>query len=112
MFGVFTLMTMQATSFEMLFAARLLTGLGFGGALPNVMAIAADVAVERKRGSTAAMMFCGMPVGGSVVALLSWLGYQGEWRLAVPDRGDHSAGACAGAVFAMRETQRAGAARR
>jgi AAHS family 3-hydroxyphenylpropionic acid transporter len=26
------------------------------------------------------MMFCGMPVGGSMVALLSWLGYQGEWR--------------------------------
>ena len=79
-FGVFTLMTMQASSFEMLFAVRLLTGLGFGGALPNVMAIAADVAVERKRGSTAAVMFCGMPVGGSCVALLSWLGYQGEWR--------------------------------
>ena len=79
-FGVFTLMTMQASSFEMLFAARLLTGLGFGGALPNVMAIAADVAVEKRRGSTAAMMFCGMPVGGSFVALLSWLGYQGEWR--------------------------------
>ncbi len=33
-----------------------------------------------RRGTTAAMMFCGMPVGGSVVALLSWLGYQGEWR--------------------------------
>jgi AAHS family 3-hydroxyphenylpropionic acid transporter len=79
-FGLFTLMTMQATSFEMLFAARLLTGLGFGGALPNVMAIAADVSNEKRRGSTAAMMFCGMPVGGSVVALLSWLGYQGEWR--------------------------------
>ena len=79
-FGVFTLMTMQASSFEMLFAARLLTGLGFGGALPNVMAVAADVAPPDKRGSTAAMMFCGMPVGGSSVALLSWLGYQGEWR--------------------------------
>jgi AAHS family 3-hydroxyphenylpropionic acid transporter len=79
-FGVFTLMTMQASSFEMLFAARLLTGLGFGGALPNVMAVAADVSSEGKRGTTAAMMFCGMPVGGSAVALLSWLGYQGEWR--------------------------------
>ncbi|HEY7799672.1 MAG TPA: MFS transporter, partial [Hyphomonadaceae bacterium] len=79
-FGLFTLMTMQATSFEMLFAARLLTGLGFGGALPNVMAIAADVSDGKRRGSTAAMMFCGMPVGGSTVALLSWLGYQGEWR--------------------------------
>ena len=79
-FGLFTLMTMQSTSFEMLFAARLLTGLGFGGALPNVMAIAADVSRDGKRGSTAAMMFCGMPVGGSTVALLSLLGHQGEWR--------------------------------
>src|SRR5689334_19374682 len=79
-FGVFTLMTMQSTSFEMLFAARLLTGLGFGGALPNVMAIAADVSSDGKRGSTAAMMFCGMPVGGSSVALISLLGHQGEWR--------------------------------
>ena len=35
---------------------------------------------RKRRGSTAAMMFCGMPVGGSIVALLSWLGYQGEWR--------------------------------
>jgi AAHS family 3-hydroxyphenylpropionic acid transporter len=79
-FGVFTLMTMYSNSFEMLFAARLLTGLGFGGALPNVMAIAADVSSTSRRGSTAAMMFCGMPVGGSIVALLSWLGHQGDWR--------------------------------
>lgn len=79
-FGVFTLMTMYSTSFEMLFAARLLTGLGFGGALPNVMAVAADVSAENRRGSTAAMMFCGMPVGGTIVALLSWLGQHGDWR--------------------------------
>lgn len=79
-FGLFTLMTMQASSFEMLFAARLLTGLGFGAALPNVMAVAADLARPERRGATAAMMFCGMPAGGSAVALLSWLGYQGEWR--------------------------------
>ena len=104
-FGVFTLMTMQASSFEMLFAARLLTGLGFGGALPNVMAIAADVAVERKRGSTAAMMFCGMPVGGSFVALLSWLGYQGEWRPLFLIGGIIPLLLVPVLVFAMRETQ-------
>src|SRR6185503_13097391 len=72
-FGVFTLMTMQSTSYDMLFYARLLTGLGFGGALPNVMAVSADLSDPAKRGSTSAMMFCGMPVGGSSVALLSWL---------------------------------------
>jgi MFS transporter, AAHS family, 3-hydroxyphenylpropionic acid transporter len=72
-FGAFTLVTMQSTSYDMLFYARLLTGLGFGAALPNVMAISADLSEPSKRGSTAAMMFCGMPVGGSTVALLSWL---------------------------------------
>lgn len=105
-FGLFTLMTMQATSFEMLFAARLLTGLGFGGALPNVMAIAADVAVEQRRGSTAAIMFCGMPVGGSFVALLSWLGHQGEWRLLFLIGGIIPLVLAPVLVLAMKETQR------
>jgi len=72
-FGLFTLMTMQSNSYDMLFYARLLTGLGFGAALPNVMAISADLSEPSRRGSTAATMFCGMPVGGSTVALLSWL---------------------------------------
>ena len=107
MFGAFTLMTMQAASFDMLFAARLLTGLGFGGALPNVMAIAADVAPEGRRGSIAAMMFCGMPVGGSVVALLSWLGHQGEWRLLFMVGGIIPLVLAPVLIFAMKETQRA-----
>ncbi len=105
-FGLFTLMTMQASSFEMLFAARMLTGLGFGGALPNVMAIAADVAAENRRGSTAAMMFCGMPVGGSFVALLSWLGHQQEWRLLFLVGGIIPLVLAPVLVFAMKETQK------
>jgi AAHS family 3-hydroxyphenylpropionic acid transporter len=105
-FGLFTLMTMQASSFEMLFAARLLTGLGFGGALPNVMAIAADVSSAGKRGSTAAMMFCGMPVGGSAVALLSWLGYQGEWRPLFLIGGVIPLVLAPVLIFCMKETQK------
>ena len=105
-FGVFTLMTMQASSFEMLFVARLLTGLGFGGALPNVMAVAADVSTEGKRGTTAAMMFCGMPVGGSCVALLSWLGYQGEWRPLFLIGGIIPLILAPALVFLMKETQK------
>ena len=104
-FGLFTLMTMQSSSFEMLFVARLMTGLGFGGALPNVMAIAADVAPERRRGSTAAIMFCGMPVGGSAVALLSWLGHQGEWRLLFMIGGIIPLVLAPVLLFAMRESQ-------
>jgi AAHS family 3-hydroxyphenylpropionic acid transporter len=79
-FGAFTLLTMLAQGFEMLFLARLFAGFGFGAALPNLMALSAEVAPEGKRGSTGTMMFCGMPLGGGIVALISWLGLGLDWR--------------------------------
>ena len=79
-FGAFTLLTMYSNGFEMLFAARLGAGLGFGAALPNIMALAAEVAKPGKRGSTGTLMFCGMPVGGGTVALISWQGVHLDWR--------------------------------
>lgn len=80
LFGLFTLGTMVAPGYEILFAVRFGAGLGFGAALPNIMAMAAEVAPKEKRGSTAAMMFCGMPVGGGTVALISWLTPSHDWR--------------------------------
>jgi AAHS family 3-hydroxyphenylpropionic acid transporter len=80
LFGVFTLATMVAPTYETLFAVRLGCGLGFGMALPNIMAMASEVASREKRGSTASMMFCGMPVGGGTVALISWLTPAQDWR--------------------------------
>src|SRR5687767_8506537 len=41
-FGVFTLLTTVTSSFGELFAMRALAGLGFGAALPNMMAVAAE----------------------------------------------------------------------
>lgn len=80
LFGLFTLATMIAPTYEALFAVRLGCGLGFGAALPNIMAVGAEVAPKETRGSTAAMMFCGMPVGGGTVALISWLTPAHDWR--------------------------------
>jgi AAHS family 3-hydroxyphenylpropionic acid transporter len=79
-FGVFTLGTMRANVYELLFAARLGAGFGFGAALPNIMAMATEVSAPEKRGTTATMMFCGMPVGGGTVALISWLTPAQDWR--------------------------------
>jgi len=91
MFGLFTLFTMYASAisiggmslsaYGVLFAARLGAGLGFGAALPNIMAMSAEVASVQRRGATATMMFCGMPVGGGTVALISWLNPTQDWRL-------------------------------
>jgi len=72
-FGVFTLATPLITGFDSLFALRLLAGLGFGAALPNMMALAAEISPPERRASTAATMFCGMPLGGGTSALITQL---------------------------------------
>ena len=72
-FGIFTLLTPLASSFEALFAARLFTGLGFGAVLPNLVAVAAEISPPNRRALTAATMFCGMPLGGATVALFTQL---------------------------------------
>ena len=70
-FGVFSLATAASWSFETLVLARFLTGLGFGGAIPNLMAIATDISPPDKRAGTTTSMFCGLPAGGAIVALLA-----------------------------------------
>jgi AAHS family 3-hydroxyphenylpropionic acid transporter len=72
-FGLFTLLTTLSTGFLSLFALRFLAGLGFGAALPNLMAVAAEVSAPERRASTSAIMFCGMPVGGGTSALITQL---------------------------------------
>lgn len=72
-FGIFTLLTSLVGTFGALFAVRFCAGLGFGAALPNMMALAAEVSVPEKRASTAALMFAGMPLGGGTSALLTQL---------------------------------------
>jgi AAHS family 3-hydroxyphenylpropionic acid transporter len=72
-FGLATLATAQASNFSWLFAARLIAGLGFGAALPNIMAVAAEISPPAKRASTAAAIFCGMPLGGGLSALVTQL---------------------------------------
>jgi MFS transporter, AAHS family, 3-hydroxyphenylpropionic acid transporter len=81
-FGVFTLLTTLAPSFATLFLVRLCAGLGFGAALPNMMAVAAEISPPDKRAFTATVMFCGMPIGGGTSALLTQvLAPDFDWRV-------------------------------
>lgn len=70
-FGAFTLGIALANSFTMLFMLRFLAGVGFGGALPNMMAMATELSAPGKRAQTAAIMFCGMPIGGGFAAVVT-----------------------------------------
>jgi len=80
-FGLFSALTALSTGFEALVLARLLTGLGFGGAMPNLIAIASEISPPNRRAATTTTMFCGLPAGGSLVAILAQAGGAGlDWR--------------------------------
>jgi AAHS family 3-hydroxyphenylpropionic acid transporter len=81
-FAVFSIATAYASGLTPLLLARLATGLGFGGALPNLIAIAAEVTTPQRRGVVMGALFCGMPTGGASVALLARLtGETADWRM-------------------------------
>ncbi len=81
-FGVFSLATALAVDGNSLLAARFLAGLGFGGAMPNMIALASEVAPPGRRALVTGAMFCGFPFGGAGVSLLAKLaGEHGDWRM-------------------------------
>jgi AAHS family 3-hydroxyphenylpropionic acid transporter len=82
LFGLFSLATALSQNFETLTLARLATGLGFGGAMPNLIAIATEISPPNRRALTTTSMFCGLPVGGAAVALAAQVGGDGlDWRM-------------------------------
>lgn len=80
-FGVFSLLTAHVWSFSTLLVARFLTGLGLGGAMPNVIALSAEAVAPRLRNTAVSIMYCGMPLGGALAALIGVLNAgDTEWR--------------------------------
>jgi MFS transporter, AAHS family, 4-hydroxybenzoate transporter len=69
--GLFSLATMFAPSIEALLALRFLTGLGLGGAMPNVIALSAEYTPARWRSTAVGVMFCGFPFGAVLGGLLA-----------------------------------------
>lgn len=81
LFGLFTFWVAISKSYEALVMARFLAGLGFGAALPNMMAIASELSSPARRALTASLVFCGLPIGGGTVALLTQVFPQDvDWR--------------------------------
>jgi MFS transporter, AAHS family, 4-hydroxybenzoate transporter len=70
-FAVFSLATPQAKSFDELLAVRFLTGLGLGGAMPNVVALAAEYIPRRLLPILVPVLFIGMPLGGTISGFVS-----------------------------------------
>ncbi|TCS09346.1 3-(3-hydroxy-phenyl)propionate transporter MhpT [Caulobacter sp. BK020] len=81
-FGVLSIATGLAHDLKSLLLARFLTGVGLGGALPNLIAIVAESVSPRLRGRAVGFLYAGMPCGGAVASLVSLAGaHPSDWRM-------------------------------
>jgi len=81
LFGLFSLATTLVWNFESLLVARLMTGLGLGAAMPNLIALCSEAAGPEKRSTAVGAMYCGMPFGAAIAAVIGMLGVgDASWR--------------------------------
>jgi AAHS family 4-hydroxybenzoate transporter-like MFS transporter len=71
LFAVGSLVTPAAGSLRELSAARLVTGIGLGGALPAAIALTSEYAPRHLRTTLVSLMFCGFPLGAVLGGLAS-----------------------------------------
>jgi MFS transporter, AAHS family, 4-hydroxybenzoate transporter len=70
-FALFSLLTAHAHTYREFLILRFLTGLGLGGAMPNVVALASEYSPKRLISVVVTILFVGMPLGGAICGLLS-----------------------------------------
>ena len=61
----------MAGGVQSLFLARLLTGLGLGGAMPNFIALSSESTRAHQRVSVVTLIMAAMPFGGALAAAVS-----------------------------------------
>ena len=80
MFGVFSLLTAVMPNLLLLVVTRSLTGLGLGGALPNLIALAVETSAHVVRNRSVGIAYIGMPIGGSAASVLAFFIPAEAWR--------------------------------
>ncbi|HTY94523.1 MAG TPA: MFS transporter [Steroidobacteraceae bacterium] len=78
-FGVFSLLTPLGWDMTSLCGARLLTGLGLGGAFPNLIALVSEAAPANQRRAQVAAVYAANPLGGALISGMSLLISKGHW---------------------------------
>jgi MFS transporter, AAHS family, 4-hydroxybenzoate transporter len=71
LFSMTSLASAYAPSPDLLIMLRFVTGLGLGGAMPNVYTLTAEYTPARLRASLIAPVGCGVPVGGAIAGLFA-----------------------------------------
>lgn len=81
LFGIFSIATTQVWDLQSLLVARFLTGLGLGAAMPNLIALCAEAAAPGQRSTAVGAMYCGMPFGAALAAVIGIVSPGAEgWR--------------------------------
>jgi MFS transporter, AAHS family, 3-hydroxyphenylpropionic acid transporter len=80
-FGFFCLLTAFAYDVQSLTWARLLTGLGLGGALPILIALVSESGRDDQQSATVAMVYAATPFGGAIASFVSLLIPAAQWRV-------------------------------
>jgi len=70
-FAVFSLLSAHANTRGEFLILRFLTGLGLGGAMPNVVALASEYIPKRILAVVIPILFVGMPLGGTISGFIS-----------------------------------------
>lgn len=80
-FGLFSLSTLMANGLDTLIAARFMTGLGLGAAMPAVIAYASDHSPEYMKKRAVGFIYCAIPIGGLLSGIVMQAGIFGtDWR--------------------------------
>jgi MFS transporter, AAHS family, 4-hydroxybenzoate transporter len=81
-FGLFTLLTPHATTYNQLLVVRFLAGIGLGGATPCFLALVSEYAPSRQRQTLVSVLWAGYAVGSMVGGLLnSYVIAHFQWRV-------------------------------
>ncbi|MET3116855.1 AAHS family 3-hydroxyphenylpropionic acid transporter [Undibacterium sp. GrIS 1.8] len=80
LFGVFSLASVYAWDYSSFLAARLMTGLGLGAALPVLILLSSEAFEEKYRSTAVSMTYCGVPLGGALASLFGMLNLGYGWR--------------------------------
>lgn len=81
LFGIFSLATTQVGGIYALLTVRLLTGLGLGAAMPNLIALCTEVTSVERRVTAVGAMYCGIPMGSGIAAVIGMISPgKHEWR--------------------------------
>lgn len=80
LFALSSVVTGLSSSVVELIVARLATGLGLGGAMPNLIALAAESGGATRAGRHVSIMFAGTPIGGALASLVAAAVGPAEWR--------------------------------